>query len=696
MQSDSVSESLTYVSAEPNIESLRYAYDQSVVELEAYFDLCRESYDDRRNFWPGKSRDLRKHGADAFPWEGASDMEAHVIDERITRLVSLFMASLSRANIRAFPVEVQDVARSKVVSNFLKWMISSGYISRFHREMELGANYLLERGVLISYVGWHREDRKFLQRLDLNQIAQVNPQLAELIISNQNEDQIIALLQKSFDGVTVNRAKKALAELADVGSAELPVVRRQVNAPEVKTLAPDGDFIFPPYVTDPQRAPYCFWKTYYTPQELENKVATDGWDEAFVDFVIDRYRGVNIDSIEREQEGRRSLSLTDNAYEAEELIEIVYGFQRLIDKEDGSEGIYCTVFHKEFSGNGDVPGYAKFELLNGYEDYPVVVTRLSEDSKRLYDTMTVPNLLRGIQQQIKIERDSRIDRNSLATVPPILHPVGQAPTDWGPGRYVPYRRKGDIDYGPTPTYNQGSLEMEKTMEQQADRLVGLDEASPISQIRKQFLVDKFLSHCAEVVSQCYRCFQRFGPDQIFFRVTGVPDPQMFNKGNADENFDVTISYDVLNTDPEKQENKLNQMVSLLQLDRNGRINVDNLLTLIAGSVDPVLADGVLEPVEVAQEKLLKDITDDLSKIYAGIEVPARPSGAQAALQVIQQYSQQPDVQKRLQEDEAFAARLQKYAGQYQFAIQQAQNAQIGRIGTQPAQMGQVQTQGMQQ
>ena len=696
MQSDSVSESLTYVSAEPDIESLRYAYDQSVVELEAYFDLCRESYDERRNWWPGKSRDLRKHGADAFPWEGASDMESHVIDERITRLVSLFMASLSRANIRAFPVEVQDVARAKVVSNFLKWMISSGYISRFNREMELGANYLLERGLLISYVGWHSEDRKFLQRLDLNQIAQVSPQLAEMILSGQNEDQMVAMLQRTFDGVTVKRAKKALAELADVGSAELPVVRRQVNAPEVKTLAPDGDFIFPPYVTDPQRAPYCFWKTYYTAQELENKIATDGWDEDFVDLVIDRYRGVNIDSIEREQEGRRSLSLTDNAYEAEELIEIVYGFQRLVDKEDGSEGIYCTVFHKEFSGNGDVPGFAKFELLNGYEDYPVVVTKLSEDSKRLYDTMTVPSLLKGIQQQVKIERDSRIDRNSLATVPPILHPVGQAPTDWGPGRYVPYRRKGDIDFGPTPPYNQGSLEMEKTMEQQADRLVGLDEVSPISQIRKQFLVDKFLSHCAEVVSQCYRCFQRFGPDQIFFRVTGVPDPQMFNKGNADENFDVTISYDVLNTDPEKQENKLNQMVSLLQLDRNGRINVDNLLTLIAGSVDPVLADGVLEPVEVAQEKLLKDITDDLSKIYAGIEVPARPSGAQAALQVIQQYSQQPDVQQRLQEDEAFAARLQKYAGQYQFAIQQAQNAQIGRIGTQPAQMGQMQTQDMQQ
>jgi hypothetical protein len=38
--------------------------------------------------------------------------------------------------------------------------------------------------------------------------------------------------------------------------------------------------------------------------------------------------------------------------------------------------------------------------------------------------------------------------------------------------------------------------------------------------------------------------------------------------------------------------------------------------------------------------------------------------------------------------------LQKYIQQYQFQMQQAQNAQIGRIGTQPAQMGEMQTQGL--
>ena len=693
MEEEEISETLTYHSGTPNIDHLRNAYEQTVNELEPYFDLCRDSYDNRRNYWAGKSRDHRKHGADAFPWEGASDMEAHVIDERIQRLVALVISSLNKANVSAFPVEVTDIARSKVVGSFLKWMISSGYIDRFEKEMELGANYLLERGILISHVGWQREDRKFLQKLDITQIAQMSPQIAEAIQDGRDEMALVNLLQQTFDGLSEKRAIKALEDLREKGEAELPIVRRTVNAPEVRTLAPDFDFFFPPYVTDPQKAPYCFWRNFYTPQELEQKVLTDGWDSKFVQEMIDNYRGVDVLDIEKQQEGRRSNLIQDYGYEAEELIELIYGYQRLIDPEDGSEGIYFTVFHKQFSGDGDIPAYAIHELLNGYEDYPIVVTKLSEDSKRLYDTMTAPDLLRGIQNQVKVERDSRVDRNSLATLPPIIHPVGQAPTDYGPGRYIPYRRKGDLDFGPTPPAPTGSIEIEQTLQEQADRLMGLDQ-SPISQLKLQFLVNKFLKHSADVIKLAYKCFQRFGPDSVFFRVTGSPDPQTFGKGNPDENFDVTISYDVLNTDPETQEKKLAQIQALTALDRNGRINVDQLLTVIANSVDPVLADQILQPVEDSMQQVVKQVTDDLSKIFAGIEMPARPNGAQIAMQIIQQYVSQPDVQQRLAQDEMFRARLEKYQGQYTFMMQQAQNAQVGRIGTQPAAMGNVDTQNM--
>lgn len=685
--------SLTYISDTPNINHLRLAYEQTVQELEPYFDLCRDSYDNRRNYWPGKSRDHRKHGADAFPWEGASDMEAHVIDERITRLVSLLMSSLSRANVRAFPVEVSDIARSKIVSNFLKWMTSSGYINRFHEEMELGVNYLLERGILITHVGWQREDRKFLQQLNLSQIAQVAPEVAQAVQGGDSDERLVGILQQAFPGVSEERGLKAIAELRETGKTELPIVKRQVNAPEIKTLAPDFDFFLPAYVTDPQKAPYCFWRSFYTPQELELKVTTDGWDADFVAEMIENYRGVDITDIEKQQEGRRTNLIQDYGYEAEELIELIYGYQRLIDPEDGSEGIYYTVFHRQFSGDEGVQGYAIHELLNGYEDYPIVVTKLSEDSKRLYDTTTAPDLLRGIQNQVKIERDSRVDRNSLATLPPIMHPVGQAPTDYGPGRYIPYRRRGDVEFGPTPPAPTGSVEIETTLQQQADRLMGLDD-HPVSGLKLQFLTNKFLRHCANTIALAYKCFQRFGPDEIFFRVTGSPDPELFGKGNPDENYDITLSYDVLNTDPETQEKKLAQLSNLVAMDKNGRINVDSLLTAVANAVDPSLADQILQPVEASQQQVVKQVTDDLSKIFAGIEMPARPNGAQIAMQVLQQYVGQPDVQQRLQTDEMFRERLEKYQAQYTFQMQQMQNAQIGRIGTEPAQMGSIQTQTM--
>ena len=150
-------------------------------------------------------------------------MEAHTIDERITRLVSLFMSSLNRANVRAFPVEAGDMARSKVVSSFLKWMVTSGYIPRFQKEMELGANYLLERGILITYVGWHREDRRFLQELDLEQIGQMQPEIVDLIQSGEADNELISTIQLIFPTVSNKRAKKAIKDLRKTGKAILPV-----------------------------------------------------------------------------------------------------------------------------------------------------------------------------------------------------------------------------------------------------------------------------------------------------------------------------------------------------------------------------------------------------------------------------------------------------------------------------------------
>lgn len=690
MQTSDRADSLTYVQDEPDVLTLKKAYEQTIGDLSWYLQSTRDSYDYRRNIWPGKAKDMRKHGAAAFPWEGASDTEVAVIDERINTYVALFMSALQRANIRAYPVEFGDMGRAKVVSSFLKWMVNS-YIPDFKRQMELGANYLLERGIMATYVGWQREQRTFLQQLDINQIAQTSPDLARLILDGSSDDDIIALLKQAFPDLKDRRARKALNQLRKNGMAELPVSKLSVNAPCVHSCAPDGDVFFPAYTMDPQKAPYCFRRVMMTAQQIYNKVASEGWDRDWADEVVATCAvGIGI------SEPRQDTTVSRNSIgKTEELYEVVHGYQRLIDEDDNSEGIYETIFAPKLPQRQSEYKYAKFSLLNGYDNYPYVVTRLSEDNKRLYELATLPEQLRGAAWQVKIERDARVDRNSLTTVPPKLYPINNdPPAVWGPGANIPYRRLGEVTFAPTPQYNPGSVEMEQTMLIEADRICGLERDNPLSTIRQQYFVDKFLGHVEGVIKMAFKAFQRFGPDSVFFRVTGNPNPEKFQKGDPNEDFDIMINFDVRSQDPENLEKQLQQFVSLVQFDRNGRINMDLMLEALAAAVNPIMADAVLQPAQQASAEIIKDVTDDLSKIYAGIEVPARPNGAQVALQIIQQYVSQPDVMQRMQQDEAFAGRIKKYADQFVFQLQQMQNAQIGKVGTAPTQMGNIQTQGM--
>jgi len=679
-------EAMVYVDKEPDIGALSSAYDDCLIDLDYYFESCLRSYNDRRNIWDGKSDDLRKNGANAFPWQGASDQEVNVVGERIDTYVALFDQALSRSHIKAFPTSMASMPRAAIVSSFLKWMRSS-YIPDFKRQMELGGNYLLEKGLMVTYVGWKRERRSYLQSVSLEQIAQASPDLAELILSGEDDETLLNLIQDSFPALSTKRAKKAIKDLRTMAVAEIPLSRQTVDCPVVHSCAPDGEVMFPSYISDPQRAPYMFWRTFLTAQELEKKVANEGWDRKWVDYAINNLRGKDSMYLDGEKvKTETRLPITDD----NDLVMVVYGYQRLIDEDDGSEGIYCTVFHPQSDG------YAKHELLNGYDDYPFIVTRLSNDQKRMYEVQTFSDILRGSQMQIKTERDSRIDRASLATLPPIMHPAGRPPSDWGPGRRVPYRRLGEIAFGPIPPRDDGSVEAELSMRGQADRAVGLDLSNPLAVARQQFFITRFLDHVKDVLTMAWKLFQRMGPDEVFFQVTGNPNPQVMTKGSPDENFSVTVSFDSLATDPDTAETQLKNMVSLVQLDRNGILDVNKLLEFTASAINPIFADYVLQPMEEAQQKVAKNVTDDLAKIFAGIEVPAQPNGAQIAMQMVQAYVQQPDVAARAQSDEAFAARLQKYAEQYQFQLQQAQNAEIGRIGTAPADMGGVQTQGMQQ
>ena len=105
-------EAMIYADKEPNVDALKNAYDNCLLDLEEYFETCLRSYDDRRNQWDGKTDDLRKQGANAFPWQGASDMEVNVIGERIDAYVAILDQALSRSHIKAFPTSMASMPRA--------------------------------------------------------------------------------------------------------------------------------------------------------------------------------------------------------------------------------------------------------------------------------------------------------------------------------------------------------------------------------------------------------------------------------------------------------------------------------------------------------------------------------------------------------------------------------------------------------
>ena len=666
-----------YETGGPDVAELNLHYRETVSELEHFINQCRDNFDDRRNSWNGKTQDLRRHGADALPWEGSSDSESMVISERINAYVSLCMFALERAHIRAYPVEVGDAARSRVVSSFLKWMRDS-YIPRFAEEMELAANHLFEKGISVTYIGYEQREVSRLQAMNIDQIAAMNPDFAELLMDQNNDDLVIEFLQSTFPKLSARKAKKALRELRKTGQAELPISIKAVDRPIVQTLSVDTDVFFPPSCVDVQKSNIVHRRVLMSPQEVISKVNTDGWSQEFADEVIKKARGENT----REYDSSHYNTPADSPVEHDNgLVEIIYTYQRLISEEN-AEGIYCTVWSARHHPQNL---HAKYELLNGVDDLPFVVCRLHNDTKRLYDTQSMVDLLRGVQWQVKAERDARIDRASIATLPPSRGPVGRPKPEFRPGGHVTERRPGEYSFMAPPPGDAGSIEIEATLLQAADRMVGLSADDPDSQTKRAYYLNKFLMHVRDVMREAYRSYLRYGPDEMLFRVSGVPEPQQFAKGNPNSDLDIAIHFDAqMAQDPEAVETKLTQMLQLVQYDRTGKIDVESLIEVAAAAIDPVLADSIIQPQEAGAAKMARDVAEDLAMIYAGVEVGARPQGAQIAMQIGQNYSQVPDVAQRLQEDEAFSARLTKYFEQYQFQMQQQQNAEIGRLGTEPA------------
>lgn len=692
----------------PDMSSLLSLYRDTITDLTEHNRQQELNYEVRHCIWPGQSDDQRKHAKasgqnEPFPWDGASDLKVPAIDEIINHGVALDCIALSRANVRAVAVGADDLSKASVISNFMRWLLLS-QMSEVPDEAEVLANYRRERGIGVLGIFWEKRVQKTQQPVRLEEVAAKYPDVAAAIKQGLFQDEVVKVIRAALN-VSAKKAKAMIRQLREEGVTTIPAVVQTIDRPVVKAYAVGEDILFPPNTTDLQSARAVFCRSWMSPEQLREKIITEGWDSDYVDYVIEHCRDSNgntnngVEGTEQRTSPDR-IGMTGSEI-AKGVIEIQKAYRRLSD-EDGVPGIYCTIFcpsaHAEGADTDEI-GYAKHELL-GYRHgmYPFVPFPRERLSRLLLDTRGEPEVGRGFQDAIKTEVDARRDNASLSTCPPVRHPSGREPGRLGPGKFVAERRPGEYGYMEIPPPPAASVEVQGQIEKMLRRYFGRptpDDPAQEWQTKQTHQIASWLRCWKQVLHQVFALYKQYGPEEQFFRVIGgnTSQPQKFSKAMFDDATDFYLTYDALLTDPETWQAKLNAMGEVAaKFDRSGTVDYSKLLQKAFELIDPVLAEDVLVPSDVAAQKEVQETHSDIAKMMAGIDldVPQQGINPQLRMQVMQGWMQGPpdnpavDVQQRVQNDPALQKRLERYSKQLQFQQQQRQNAMIGQMGTAPA------------
>ncbi len=694
---DTTKESLQIAPTEgqgPEFADLKKSYETVVSGIQSFFDQCQQNKLTRFALWAGQSSDGKKwarEGAkvDPTPWAGASDLRVYEVDAAVNRKVALYRMAFKRANIVATPIEGSDFKRARVVSDFMRWIIHT-QIPDIDRQIELLANYINEKGIGALGVFWETKQEKTLTRLTMAEMQQQMPDTDMMAV--MLDETMAPMVTESFErmyGCSPSKAKKMRKELLRTGQTTVATLGKRRSYPVLRAFDMSENLFVPADATDGESCP-SFWRVeYYSPEQLRAFVLSDGWDKEWVEKAIECCRGksISVPPSQFMQPINRSF-----VYQTETLLDnkigVVFGYERKSD-EDGVPGTYLTIFNPSLPPDTAQHGYAKTGLLEyAHGQPPFVIFRREFLSGRMLDTRGLPEPGKSWQDAIKAHRDSRIDAASIAIIPPIGFPMGRPPSRWGPGSRIPERRPGEYHFLEKPTGDPLTEQSEAILTEKFKDYCGFlskDSDPQYVQALTQNEVDRFLTQLSKALTQVYALYGQYGDEQVTFRVMGLKDQSalQYVKGDINESFDFYLQFDVQSTDMEAMKTRWKAILEGIQmLDRNGNVNYSATIQAYIEAIDPALSERILDPTEVGRDRVIKEEQEDLAQIFAGINKDIRlGTPPELAMETMQNYIQgAPDVQQRMQSDQAFRERMEARWKQYEQQLVQKDNKKVGRYG----------------
>ena len=671
-------------------------YEQTWSDLSTYRDQIRENENIRNRIWDGQiltgEGAGRKFGPKASPWEGAFDTRNFLIDDMISSDAELLVRSLRLGNLEAIPTSGEDVSRAKMASEFMRFLILSK-MDEFLGEAKLAANYYLEKGIVIVGVFWESRVARELEELSIEQLlpaveAQSAEEAQQKLADPSIDEEVTSMLQEGFK-LSKSAAKEALSELRVVGVTVIPVDSQVVNRPIVRALELGRDVIVPLNTADLQSAPIIFQRQFLTPYRLREYVLVEGWNKRWADEVIEK--SLDRRESERADEQLDSKGLVQYDHKDRHTVEIIRCYRRL-SGPNGVPGIYETIFSDDVKDSYGYHGLRSDRLRNRY---PFWAIKRESPTRLLHDSRGYPEKGADEQRQLKVMDDSWLDNASQRMSPPLQHRAGRTPPEVGPGAQWPVFTPGEVGYGDVPNFDPATPAAIAEVENRLRGYFGFS-TTPDRELenanKKQGMVDTWLDGWQQTGRMIWRQYKAHGSEVEKFRVLGSTPYviEEFSKGDPDEEYDFYFSFQVLSQDPKVQKEKLEGLASLVPLDRNGIFNYDEILKLGVELADPTWIPRVIKPREQAINEQHEDVRKHFMSIWAGmdVDIPSQGINVEFWQQALQSWAQGTeeipavDVQKRLNEDQAFAARVQKLQQQLtQVAAQRTNAEEYGILGT---------------
>lgn len=665
----------------------------------------RDDYDDVRYArWEGQSDDGRKHeeqlGRRPIPWEGASDIQVRLADRIINFHVHMALEAFFRANMSVSGIESSDQKKASYWRDCLSYFLEQKMLPELRREVEILAQEMFSGSPAIGILGvyWQQETIMRLKKFSVQDVVQMVTsqggdeqavqEIMGILQDPDMEQQAIELMAQVFVGVKEKVLKKGLKEFRETGETKLPTPAIHENRPRFVAHRLYEDVFIDANCTELDRARVIMRREWLSETELRDKINTEGFDEDFVEAVLEKSEG---QSGVAEYDYRNPIQLGVHTMgkgvegDFNDLYEIFYAYQRVYDEDTNVPAIYCTAF------SSHVPDlYGKHDILEyGHNQMPFILFSRERLSRSIFDSRGISELVATNQYEAKVHKDLQNDAGQVSVIPPLLVNARRGGLNLmiAPASQITISRPDDVGWLQPPPISQGSMQAGNEAILDAMRYFGLDPENPEgNQLYKQCMVNRWLDSWREALSQALSLCQQYLPPEFVARITNGPVEEIaMTQEDIEGKFDLSLRFSVDTLNPEFMEKKLDAVTKLTQFDVTGALDRSKLLGLVAESIDPMLAKQVIMDKQSASQKEIEDEQNSWLKIMNEIEpLPKEGVNFQLRSQTAQQILQtSQELQQRMQEKPLVKQLAENRMKYLQFGIQQQENAQIGRVGVKP-------------